>query len=117
MKPIKIRPNTADPEYLDNWVERLDLLCETTGRVGMLGSAFFVGVTSSMFVIPKLADVWGRKPMFIVTMALSLIGQVGLIYSRSLDLSALYILIIGASFTGKAVVGTNYFVEFVPMRA
>jgi len=74
LRPAKIRPVKTDPEYLDNWVEKLDLLCEPKHRLGMLGSAYFVGITSSMFVIPKMADIWGRKPMFIVTMVLSLVG-------------------------------------------
>lgn len=64
----------TDPEYIDNWVEKLDLLCETRQRVGMLGSSFFIGIMSSMLVVPKLTDMYGRKLLFILTMILGLIG-------------------------------------------
>lgn len=47
-----IRPNTTDPEYLDNWVQKLDLLCESKERLGLLGSAYFVGVLTAMIIIP-----------------------------------------------------------------
>ena len=61
-----------------------------------------------------MADIWGRKSIFVLTMILSLIGQAGLIASQSLNLSACYILVIGASFPGKNVVGLNYLLELYP---
>jgi hypothetical protein len=47
-----VRPNTTDHEYLENWVQKLDLLCETKDRLGLLGSAFFAGILLSLVVIP-----------------------------------------------------------------
>jgi len=52
LRPSKIRPNQEDPEYLDNWVEKLGMLCERSDRIGMLGSAFFIGIIIGMFIVP-----------------------------------------------------------------
>ena len=97
-------------------MEKLGLLCESNERLGMLGSAFFVGIIMGMFIVPQMADIWGRKLIFVLTMILSLIGQAGLIWSQSLNLSAAYILVLGASFPGKNVVGLNYLLELYPEK-
>ena len=47
-----IRANQTDPEYLDNWVEKLGLLCETKERIGMLGSAYFIGILIALPFVP-----------------------------------------------------------------
>jgi hypothetical protein len=47
-----IRPNVTDHEYIENWVEKLDLLCESKDRLGLLGSAFFAGILISLVIIP-----------------------------------------------------------------
>lgn len=108
------RPNATDGEYLDNWVDKLGLLCESKQRIGMLGSAFFIGILLAMMIVPKASDLWGRKYLFVLTMTVSLTAQVGLIRSDSLNSSVIYMIMIGSTFPGKNVVGLNYMLEFVP---
>ena len=111
-----IRPNTTDPEYLDNWVQKLDLLCESKERLGLLGSSYFVGILIAMIFIPQLSDSYGRRNIFIFTMAITLISEVGLIFSHSMNLSALFMVLLGFAFPGKNIVGLNYLLEFTPLR-
>lgn len=80
----------------------------------MLGSAFFIGILSAMMVVPRATDLWGRKYLFVLTMAVSFTAQFGLIISDSLTASIVYMIMIGTTFPGKNVVGLNYMLEFIP---
>jgi len=50
----------SDPEYLDNWVPKLDMVCKPQSEIGLLGSFFFLGAMLSIFWIPKYADTNDR---------------------------------------------------------
>ena len=64
------RPVKDDDEYFDNWVEKYDMLCEPKYKVGLLGSMYFIGVLVSMTFVGYLADLYGRKIPFIVSLVL-----------------------------------------------
>ena len=108
------RPITTDPEYLDNWVNSLGLLCETHRRVGFLGSSYFLGMMVAMTFVPAMGDYYGRKNSFIVSMFASCVAQLGLIYSTNLTHSTMLIFLLGISWPGKRVIGLNYALEFIP---
>ena len=116
LKPNWYRADNKEPEYIDNWIEMLDILCESSKRIGMLGSSFFLGILVAMFIVPPIADRMGRRTIFIATMIKSVIGQVGLIYSNQLELSAFFFFILGATFPGKNIVGLSFLLEFVPEK-
>ena len=59
---------------MDNWVEKLDLVCESDARIGLIGSSFFIGLFCGLFIIPKSADVYGRKAVFNCVMIMSLVA-------------------------------------------
>ena len=67
------RAVTTDPFYLDNWVSKLDLLCESDQRIGYIGSAFFVGLLSGLAFIPTVSDKFGRRPVFNICLIFSVI--------------------------------------------
>ena len=55
-----------DDEYIDNWVEKYDLTCESKFKIGLLGSCFFLGVVSTLLVYPPISDKYGRKVPYLV---------------------------------------------------
>ena len=65
---------TDDDEYFNNWVEQYDMLCEPKYKVGFLGSIIFLGVIIGLLFVPPLADYFGRKVIFIISLVLSLVG-------------------------------------------
>ena len=69
-----------------------------------------------MLIVPSLADKWGRRSIFIITMIKSIVGQVGLIFSNELQVSAFFFFLLGATFPGKNIVGLAYLLEFVHER-
>ena len=54
------RPNKSDYEYIDNWIEKWDLVCEPKSRIGFLGSCFFIGIILTIYFVPKWSDQSGR---------------------------------------------------------
>ena len=48
-----------------NYVERLHLECAPSETIGMLGSAYFLGWTLFAIAIPRLADIYGRKIIYV----------------------------------------------------
>lgn len=89
------------PLYLSNWVEQLDLLCASKERIGLLGMSFFVGLFLGLFVLPKLGDKYGRRPVITCSSLLSTMFTLCLLMSRSFELSLLCITGMGITWSGK----------------
>lgn len=88
------------------------MLCESKFKVGLLGSMFFIGIIATLLIIPPLADKFGRKLIFTISNIVSIIGQLGLILSNNIYEAYFFAFLIGATFSGKVVVGLNYMLEF-----
>ena len=107
-------PDTSDPEYLDNWVNKLDLLCEPKYKIGLIGSMYFVGVITSLTFVPVMADRCGRKWAYLGTLCLSAFAQLALIITRNLYEVYVYEFFFGATWAGRIIVGLSYVLEFIP---
>jgi MFS family permease len=105
---------TSEAEYLDNWVDKFDLLCESDYKVGLLGSCFFVGIISTILIVPAFSDSIGRKRIFLLTMIISFLSQLLLIITNSLNFALLLLIVQGMTFPGKNVVGLNLLLEQCP---
>ena len=80
----RYRPKKDNDEYIDNWIEKFDLLCEQKWKIGLIGSMYFIGVIVGMSFVPPLSDAYGRKVIFIVTLIISVIAQLALILTNDL---------------------------------
>ena len=100
-----------DPDYIDNWVEKYDMLCEPKWRVGLLGAFFFVGIIVTMIPVPRYADLKGRRLVFIITMCVSIISAIGLLACSTLEWAYFFMFLNGTTFAGKIIVGLNYLIE------
>lgn len=88
------------------------MLCTPHYKIGLLGSFFFIGVIAMMLVVPAIADSYGRRLPFIVTMAASVAAQSWLMMTSSLDVALGLMIVLGMTFPGKNVVGLAYLLEF-----
>ena len=68
------RPDRSDEEYIYNWVEKYDMLCEPKWKVGLLGTMYFVGVLTTLTFVPYLSDRFGRKWVLNTTMMVSILA-------------------------------------------
>lgn len=113
------RPVTSDPEYIDNWVsaDKLDLLCEPKEKIGLFGSMFFAGLCTTIILVPALADKpYGRKPMVLIGNLLMITCMIGCLLSKNIYETYVFLFLDGASFAGRVIVATTYYIEYAPER-
>jgi len=103
-----------DPEYFQNWVQKLDILCAPQSEVGLIGSAFFVGAIACISFVPKLADEKGRIPVLIMTYTTQFVALLFLILTRNLKFTIFFVFVLGFSHPGKNIVSFNYVLEQIP---
>jgi MFS family permease len=58
------RVDWNDEGSLHNLFEQLDLACSSKAQVGFIGSSLFIGWVLSSLIMPRCADIFGRKPVF-----------------------------------------------------
>ena len=101
-------------ESLHNWVEHLDIACDSHTQFGMIGSAYFSGYTLSCLFVPRLADLYGRRLPFLVSSWFQLFIFIGIFFSNSYLFTVALILVFGFCGAGRSVVGYLYLLELVP---
>ena len=79
------RPDTSESEYIDNWVEQFDLLCEPKWRIGLIGTLYFVGIMTTILLVPWLADKYGRKWNVLINYFLFMAAVLGVMLSNNLE--------------------------------
>lgn len=77
---------------------------------------FFIGVISTLIIVPPLADRYGRKLIFSISNAVALVGQFGLILADSIYEAYFFSFLIGTAFSGQRIVGINYLLEMTLPR-
>lgn len=82
----------------------------------MIGSCFFIGCFIGSFILPRIADIKGRKPMFLLGLFLYIICVFGLLFSTSKILMYIFLVIGGISETGRYYVAYVYAIEIMPKR-
>jgi MFS family permease len=73
-----------------------------------------LGVMIGCLVFPRLADLKGRKPLFIFGLALHIFSMVVLVLSSSVYISYIGTFLLGAATTARYFVGYAYTIELMP---
>ena len=58
----------ANNENLYNWYTELRLMCKKTLATSLIAMIAFFGVFVGCMIVPRLGDLFGRKPLFLVSM-------------------------------------------------
>ena len=105
----------GDYNYIENWQEQTQMLCESKQRIGFLGACFFIGVLVASTIIPVgyLSDVIGRKWLFVGSIVVLQIACLGFIFATTLDQLYIFMFLIGLSFPGRIIVGINFAYELI----
>ena len=82
----------------------------------MIGSCFFVGTFIGSFILPRLADIYGRKLLFITGLVLYIATVVGLIMATQLNILYALLVLGGISETGRYYVAYVYAVEIMSKK-
>ena len=95
----------------------MDLMCEEDWKVGFLGSSYFVGWTSSLLWLPRLADVYGRKKCYVIAMVADTLLFTALFFTSSVNVAIAIIFTTGFFASFRVGVGFIYLMELVPSKA
>ena len=82
----------------------------------MIGSCFFIGTFVGSFILPRLADIYGRKLLFITGLVLYIATVVGLIMATQLNILYALLVLGGISETGRYYVAYVYAVEIMSKK-
>ena len=115
-KNVTYEIDYTDSETLHNWVEKLDLFCEPKWKIGMMGSAFFIGWSASILILPRLSDVSGRKIFWRVGMTLQTLCFVLMFLTKSLNFMIIIFFSLGVLSSIRVGVGFAYFMEMLPQK-
>lgn len=109
------RANKYDSQYINNWVEQFDLICESKKRVGFIGACYFIGVIMATTLVPIgwLSDKYGRKWIFILSMLIEIIACYLLIIGSHIHVLYICITLLGMSHPGRNIVALTYADEFL----
>lgn len=75
----------------------------------------YFGAFAGSFVLPRLADLKGRKPLFLSGLALYIFAIVFIVMFDILEVIYVLLFIAGISEAGRYYVGYVYMVEFQPL--
>lgn len=101
-------------ETLENWIQKLDLYCATDYTMGLFGSMFFAGAFIGSFILPRLADLFGRRPIYLGGLCLYASTALCYPFSKSLYFNYILIFLGGISESARYYVGFVYLQELVP---
>lgn len=96
--------------------QKLNLTCVDKKLIGMIGSLYFLGFAISAGVVSRLADKFGRKTPFFLSVLLLLISQIGIFYSTSIRVTIVLYLLVGLSAGGRVCISIQYLNEFTPTK-
>lgn len=99
-----------------NWIMQYDLYCADEYFISLIGMLYFVGCFVGSIFLPRLADVYGRKPIFIVGLILYAITVVGALVSTNRYVLLGLMVLGGISESGRYYVGYIYAIEILPKR-
>jgi MFS family permease len=88
-------------------------VCVTGEKIGLIGSMFFAGWSTTVLFIPFASDKIGRKWIFLVSIMLVGVVMAGLLFSTSLNLTIAFMFFEGALTSGRTMVGYVYINEFL----
>ena len=112
-KDVLMKYDYDAPTSLHNWVEKLDLACLPSEKIGYIGSAYFVGVLASVLVIPRLADIYGRKRPILYCQVGQLLAVLAFFVMTAYWQAVFLFFVFGLGFGGTVSVGVIYAQEFM----
>ena len=87
------------------------MYCVPEYKIGLIGSSFLIGMVIGCMTVTRLGDVYGRKPIFMFGMGLSVIMIVILIFTTNYIMVYFLVFFFGIATTGKTFVGFTYMLE------
>lgn len=83
----------------------------------MLGTAFWIGFVATMLWVPRLADVYGRKWLFVGGVVASAVCYTFVVFSQNFYLTIVAIFFFGVTNTIRTIIGYIFMTELMPKKS
>lgn len=92
-------------------------MCASSVKVGLLGSAQFLGWASTLLWLPVLGDKYGRKKLFAVGMTMNLLMYTVMMWTHDLNVMLFSIFVQGGLNSIRMNIGYLYLLEMMPKHS
>jgi hypothetical protein len=104
------------PSNLYNLYTSLNLCCKPKRATALIAMAVFAGSAIGCLFMPRLGDLWGRKPIFCVSLAVQAPLMFSITYIKSLQAIYAAAFIFGICIIGRMACGFLLMMELVPTK-
>ena len=94
----------------------MNLFCTPSIDIGYLGSSFITGCFIGSFVFPRLADIIGRRPIFMLGLLTHIGVVIGSLFCTTIKFAYALLFFGGMAETMRYYVAYVYAVEMMPKR-
>ena len=106
----------SNDRSLNNWVQQLDLMCESDWKGGFIGTAFYFSWCLALLFVPRYADKVGRKWLFLGSRLVECGLFLGTLITRNYWVMVGLLACLGVAAAGRLNVGTVYLTEWFPRK-
>ena len=92
----------------------MNLACISKGEIGLIGSMQFVGWALASTFLPRLADMYGRKYVFLFSLLLQLLSMAATFFSENSKLTTGIMFFLGFSGVGRCSICFLWLMELLP---
>lgn len=107
------RIDPRHPEYMMNWIQKLNLLCKPQ-QLKWMTPVMALGVVLALTLVPSISDRFGRKNVYSSSLVICMIAQLALLLVDQSEVAIGLLFVVGATWPGRCIVGTAYVLEFFP---
>ena len=93
---------------------QLDLMCEPDWKGSLIGTVFYVSWCLSLLVLPRQADIVGRRPIYLCSRIAEAFLYAGTLLATNYWFMVGLLICFGIAAAGRSSVGTVYLVEWLP---
>ena len=100
-------------ENLYNWYTKLELVCKPKSATARIATSAMIGIFLAVLVVPRLGDLYGRKPVFWGSLLCSIPLLFLVTFSSSVLLVDIGVLLAGPCIIGRMSCGFLMLMEHV----
>ena len=106
----------AENENIYNWYTKVRLMCKPTRATALIAMAAFFGVFIGCLFIPRIGDLYGRKPIYLASMIVQSPIIIILIINTNMPVMYTLVAVFGMSIIGRMSCGFLLLMEHVPRK-
>lgn len=88
-----------------------EVMCDPAFNPAAITYLFFGGMALGFLTFTRYADLYGRKPIILISLCIQLVGLVLLMFVPNLAVASIAFFMTGTSMAGKFYVSFNYLIE------